>query len=81
MFPGGDMFTSERYEGPVRMVISEHDTGGLDADPNERRMTVTLLGSIPGDEGDVDVDVTYRWVMGCPWRAGGTVVASGAAPL
>lgn len=66
VFPGGDMSTSERYEGPVRMVISEHDTGGLDADPNERRMTVTLLGSIPGDEGDVDVDVTYRWVMGCP---------------
>jgi len=66
VFPGGDMSVSERYEGPVRMVISEHDTGGVDADPNARRMTVTLLGSISGDEGDVDVDVTYRWVMGCP---------------
>jgi hypothetical protein len=66
VFPGGDMSVSERYEGPVRMIISEHDTGGVDADLNARRMTVTLLGSIPGDEGDVDVDVTYRWVMGCP---------------
>ncbi len=66
VFPGGDMSVSERYEGPVRMVISEHDTGGVDADLNARRMTVTLLGTISGDQGDVDVDVTYRWVMGCP---------------
>jgi hypothetical protein len=66
VFPGGDMSVSEQYEGPVRMVISEHDTGGIDSDLNARRMTVTLLGTIPGDEGDVDVDVTYRWVMGCP---------------
>lgn len=66
VFPGGDMSLEQRYEGPVRMIISEHDTGGVDADPNARRMTVTLLGSIPGDEGDLDVDVTYRWVMGCP---------------
>ncbi len=61
-----DMSASERYEGPVRMVISEHDTGGVDADLNARRMTVTLLGTVTGNEGDVDVDVTYRWVMGCP---------------
>ena len=66
VYPGGDMSVSERYEGPVKMVISEHDTGGVDSDLNARRMTVTLLGTIPGDEGDVDVDVTYRWVMGCP---------------
>ena len=66
VFPGGDMSVSERYEGPVRMIISEHDTGGVDADLNARRMTVTLLGSIPTDDGDLDVDVTYRWVMGCP---------------
>ena len=66
VFPGGDMSASERYEGPVRMVISEHDTGGVDADLNARRMTVTLLGTIPGDQGELDVDVTYRWVMGCP---------------
>ncbi len=61
-----DMSSSERYEGPVRMVISEHDTGGVDADLNARRMTVTMLGTVTGNEGDVDVDVTYRWVMGCP---------------
>jgi hypothetical protein len=29
-------------------------------------MTVTLLGTIPTDDGDLEVDVTYRWVMGCP---------------
>ena len=45
VFPGGDMSVAERYEGPVRMIISEHDTGGVDADLNARRMTVTLLGS------------------------------------
>ena len=66
VFPGGDMSAQESYEGPVRMVISEHDTGGVDADFNARRMTVTLLGSITGDQGELDVDVTYRWVMGCP---------------
>jgi hypothetical protein len=66
VFPGGDMSASERYEGPVEMIISEHDTGGADADLNARRMTVTLLGTIPTDDGDLEVDVTYRWVMGCP---------------
>ena len=66
VFAVGDMSSSERYEGPVRMIISEHDTGGVDADLNARRMTVTLLGTVTGNEGDVDVDVTYRWVMGCP---------------
>jgi hypothetical protein len=66
VFPGGDMSLQQRYEGPVRTIISEHDTGGVDADPNARRMTVTLLGTIPTDDGDLDVDVTYRWVMGCP---------------
>ena len=66
VFPGGDMSLEQRYSGPVRMVISEHETGGIDADLNARRMTVTLLGAIPTDDGDLDVDVTYRWVMGCP---------------
>lgn len=66
VFPGGDFSAAERYEGPIRMVISEHDTGGVTADLNARRMSVTLLGTVPGDEGDVDVDVTFRWVMGCP---------------
>jgi hypothetical protein len=66
VFPGGDMSLEQRYSGPVRMIISEHDTGGVDADLNARRMTVTLLGTIPSDDGDLDVDVTYRWVMGCP---------------
>lgn len=66
VFAVGDMSSSERYEGTVRMIISEHDTGGVDADLNARRMTVTLLGTVTGNEGDVDVDVTYRWVMGCP---------------
>ena len=66
VFPGGDMSLENNYSGPVRMIISEHDTGGVDADLNARRMTVTLLGAIPTDDGDLDVDVTYRWVMGCP---------------
>lgn len=66
VFPGGDMSLEQSYSGPVRMVISEHETGGIDADLNARRMTVTLLGAIPTDDGDLDVDVTYRWVMGCP---------------
>ncbi len=66
VIPGGDFSASERYEGPIRMVISEHDTGGATADLNARRMSVTLLGTLPGDSGDVDVDVTFRWVMGCP---------------
>ena len=66
VIPGGDFSASERYEGPIRMVISEHDTGGATADLNARRMSVTLLGTLPGDTGEVDVDVTFRWVMGCP---------------
>lgn len=66
IFPDGDMSLGETYDGPVKMIISEHDTGGVDADLNARRMTVTLLGSVPSDAGDVDVDITHRWVMGCP---------------
>lgn len=65
LFPDADS-PVESYEGPVTMVISEHDTGGADFDLNERRMTVSLFGTIPSDAGDLDVDVTYRWVMGCP---------------
>jgi hypothetical protein len=53
-------------DGPMRMIISEHNTGGANADFNARRMTVTLLGAVPTDAGDIDVDVTFRWVMGCP---------------
>lgn len=48
------------------MVISEHDTGGASADLNARRMTVSLSGSIPSDDGEINVDIDYRWVMGCP---------------
>ena len=66
VIPGGDFSASERYEGPIRMVISEHDTGGATADLNARRMSITLVGTLPGDAGEVDVDVTFRWVMGCP---------------
>ena len=66
LLPGGDITLADRYEGPVRLVISEHDTGGASSDLNARRMTITLLGTVTGDQGDVDVDVTFRWVMGCP---------------
>ena len=65
-FPGGDFSLTSSFDGQVRMIVSEHDTGGVSADLNARRMTVTLLGTLAGDEGDVDVDVTFRWVMGCP---------------
>ena len=64
--PDGDITLVESYEGTLRMVISEHNTGGASADLNARRMSVTLLGTVTGDKGDVDVDVTFRWVMGCP---------------
>lgn len=66
LFPGGDLSLAETVSGPVKMLISEHDTGGASADLNARRMTVSLLGSVPSDAGDVDVDITFRWVMGCP---------------
>lgn len=66
LIPDGDFSSSVRYEGQVRMIISEHDTGGVSADLNARRMTITLLGTLPGDDGEVDLDVTFRWVMGCP---------------
>lgn len=62
----GTVTQSSAVQGPLRMIISEHDTGGADADLNARRMTVTLLGTIQTDAGDLDVDVTFRWVMGCP---------------
>lgn len=66
VFADGNTSLAESYSGPVKMIISEHDTGGADADLNARRMTVTLLGSVPSDSGEVDVDITFRWVMGCP---------------
>lgn len=66
VIPGGDFAALTSYEGPIRMVVSEHDTGGVSADLNARRMSITLLGTLPGDDGDVNVDVTFRWVMGCP---------------
>ena len=65
-FPGGDFSLTSSFDGQIRMIVSEHDTGGVSADLNARRMTVTLLGTLTGDEGNVDVDVTFRWVMGCP---------------
>jgi len=36
VFAVGDMSSSERYEDPVKMIISEHDTGGVDADVTYR---------------------------------------------
>lgn len=66
VFPDGDMTVSETYSGPIQMTISEHETGGATADLDARRMTVALRGSVPSDTGDVDVDTTFRWVMGCP---------------
>lgn len=66
VFENGDVSLPTSIEGPVTMAISEHDTGGADADLNARRMTVSLSGTIPSDEGDVDLDIDYRWVMGCP---------------
>lgn len=36
VFAVGDMSSSEQYEGPVKMIISEHDTGGVDADVTYR---------------------------------------------
>ena len=66
IFADGDLSLAESIEGPVTMTISEHDTGGPDADFEARRLTVSLVGSVPSDTGVVDVDVNYRWVMGCP---------------
>ncbi len=66
VFPGGDMSQEQAFDGPLRMIISEHDTGGVDSALNDRRMTVTLLGALPSDDGDLDVDVTFQWVMACP---------------
>ncbi len=66
VFPGGDTTKENSFSGPLRMIVSEHNTGGLDASLNERRMTIDLLGSLPSDAGDLDVDASFRWVMGCP---------------
>ncbi len=66
LITAGDSPTIEGYSGPVKMIVSEHDTGGVDFDLNARRMTIALLGTVPSDAGDVDVDISYRWVMGCP---------------
>jgi hypothetical protein len=65
-FPGGDFSLTKSFDGQIRMIVSEHDTGGVDAILDQRRLTITLLGILTGDDGEVDVDVTFRWVMGCP---------------
>ncbi len=66
VFPGGDMSQETSFRGPLKMLIAEHDTGGADSSLTDRRMTIELLGSIPSDEGDLDVDANFTWVMGCP---------------
>lgn len=67
VFPEGDTSLAETYKGLITMVISEHDTGGANSDFNERRMTMSLVGTVSSSSaGDVDVDANYRWVMGCP---------------
>jgi hypothetical protein len=63
VIPNGNLPDSVTYAGPLSMVVSEHD---VSAEPNTRRMTITLSGSIPSDRGDLGVDVTFRWAMGCP---------------
>jgi hypothetical protein len=63
VIPNGNLPDSVSYEGPLRLVVSEHDAS---SDLNARRMAITLSGSIPSDRGDLVVDVTFRWAMGCP---------------
>lgn len=67
VFPGGDMSVNERYKGPVTMVISENTASTVGGDKSAERMTVTLLGTVPATNGsgDLDVDITYRWALGC----------------
>ncbi len=65
VFPGGDVGNQITFRGPLRMIISEHTTGA-DLPLADQRMTITLLGSIPDNDGQVDVDITFQWVMGCP---------------
>ncbi|MEZ5342075.1 MAG: hypothetical protein R2706_11685 [Acidimicrobiales bacterium] len=65
IFPGGGMTNQLTFKGPLRMIISEHTTGAGVA-LEDQRMTITLLGSLPSDDGPLEVDVTFQWVIGCP---------------
>ena len=65
----GDFSSSRTYEGPGTVSITEHDTGGADNELNERRMAITMEGSLEAGsegEGTVDVSADFVWVMGCP---------------
>lgn len=66
----GDLAASRSYSGPGTMSITEHDTGGVSADLNARRMAITLEGTLEADgpdgDGEVDAAADVLWVMGCP---------------
>ncbi len=66
IFPVDDPNSIESFSAPLKMTVSEHDTGGTNYDLDRRRMTIAILGTVSGNSDSVDVDVTFRWIMGCP---------------